>query len=113
MLNHLLDPPDDLMLSDHEVGVLEEATREEAAHRLCNDSQLLWEALGPDALPINNERIVKDIERELAFCVVNAHYEKLGRMLAGMAMSYAYRLAEGEINDDWAAYIRLTEQEEE
>ena len=23
MLNHLLDPPDDLMLSDNEVGVLE------------------------------------------------------------------------------------------
>jgi len=102
MLNHLLDPPDDLMLSDHEVGVLEEATREEAAHRLCNNSQLLWEA-----------RLSRDIERELAFCVVNAHYEKLGRMLAGMAMSYAYRCAEDEINDDWANYIRLTEHEEE
>ena len=112
MLNHLLDPPDDLMLSDHEVGVLEEATREEAAHRLCNNSQLLWEALGPDALP-NNQRLAVDLEREIAFCVVNAHYEKLGRLLAGMAMSYAYRCAEDEINDDWANYIRLTEQEEE
>lgn len=112
MLNHLLDPPDDLMLSDHEVGVLEEATREEAAHRLCNNSQLLWEALGPDALP-RNERLAVDLEREIAFSVVNAHYEKLGRLLAGMAMSYAYRCAEDEINDDWANYIRLTEHEEE
>tara|TARA_R110000764_G_scaffold141176_1_gene229334 strand:- start:39 stop:377 length:339 start_codon:yes stop_codon:yes gene_type:complete len=112
MLNHLLDLPDDLMLSDHEVGVLEEATRDEAAHRLCNNSQLLWEALGPDALP-RDERLAVDLEREIAFCVVNAHYEKLGRLLAGMAMSYAYRSAEDEINDDWAAYIRLTEHEEE
>ena len=112
MLNHLLDPPDDLMLSDHEVGVLEDATREEAAHRLCNNSQLLWEALGPDALP-RDERLAVDLEREIAFCVVNAHYEKLGRMLAGMAMSYSYRCAEDEINDDWANYIRLTEHEEE
>ena len=112
MLNHLLDLPDDLMLSDHEVGVLEEATRDEAAHRLCNNSQLLWEALGPDALP-RDERLAVDLEREIAFCVVNAHYEKLGRLLAGMAMSYSYRCAEHEINDDWAAYIRLTEHEEE
>jgi len=100
------------MLSDHEVGVLEEATRDEAAHRLCNNSQLLWEALGPDALP-RDERLAVDLEREIAFCVVNAHYEKLGRLLAGMAMSYSYRCAEDEINDDWAAYIRLTEHEEE
>ena len=112
MLNYLLDPPDDLMLSDHEVGVLEEATREEAAHRLCNNSQLLWEALGPDALP-RNERLAVDLEREIAFCVVSSHYEKLGRLLAGMAMSYAYRCAESEIGDDWANYIRLTEHEEE
>jgi len=112
MLNHLLDPPDDLMLSDHEVGVLEEATREEAAHRLCNNSQLLWEALGPDALP-RDERLAVDLEREIAFCIVHDRYEKLGRMLAGQAMSYAYRCAEDEINDDWANYIRLTEHEEE
>tara|TARA_R110002073_G_scaffold5425_2_gene33415 strand:+ start:961 stop:1299 length:339 start_codon:yes stop_codon:yes gene_type:complete len=112
MLNHLLDLPDDLMLSDHEVGVLEEATRDEAAHRLCNNSQLLWEALGPDALP-RDERLSRDLERELAFCIVHDRYEKLGRMLAGMALSYAYRSAESEINDDWAAYIRLTAQEEE
>jgi len=82
MLNHLLDPPDDLMLSDHEVGVLEEATRDEAAHRLCNNSQLLWEALGPDALP-RDERLAVDLEREIAFCIVHDRYEKLGRMLAG------------------------------
>ena len=81
MLNHLLDLPDDLMLSDHEVGVLEEATRDEAAHRLCNNPQLLWEALGPDALP-RDERLAVDLEREIAFCVVNAHYEKLGCLQA-------------------------------
>lgn len=91
-------------LEEHDMDVLESATLDEAKNRLGNDISLLWEALGPDALPRDAEQ-AKALEDKIATALVNDDYTKLGRLMAGMATEYAFKCCHAQIIDDWQNYL--------
>jgi len=91
-------------LEDHDLDVLEQATLDEARHRLYNDRALLWEALGPDALPTDAEQATK-LEDAIAAALVDGTHAELGRLIANMALEYAFKCCHDQICDDWERYI--------
>lgn len=91
-------------LEDHELDVLERATLDEARHRLYNDRALLWEALGPDALP-NDPAQSKRLEDAVAAALVDGDNVELGRLLANMALEFAFKSCHDQILDDWQRYV--------
>lgn len=93
-----------IYLEDHDYDVLNAATFEEAKHRLANDSKLLWEALGVDALP-NDLGETARIESEIALALVSDRYEELGRLLSNLALEYVFKCCHEEILSDWEDYI--------
>jgi len=95
-------------LEEHDMDVLETATMEEARHRLANDYSLLWEAIGPDALPSDAEES-QDLEDKIATALVENDYTELGRLVANMALEYAFKCCHAQIVDDWEAYIDKAE----
>jgi hypothetical protein len=95
-------------LEDHDLDVLEAATMEEARHRLYNDRSLLWEALGPDALPNDSEQ-AKALEDAIAAALVDGTHAELGKLVANMALEYAFRCCHDQIVDDWERYVDDTE----
>lgn len=95
---------DGIYLDDEDLDVLDKAALAEAKDRLCNDLSLMWEALGPDALP-TDVKIAHNLEQDIATALVSSDYERLGRLLAGMATTYAFGLVYEQIADDWEDYI--------
>lgn len=91
-------------LEDHDLDVLEQATLDEARHRLYHDRALLWEALGPDALPTEAEQ-AKKLEDAIAAALVDNKHAELGRLVANMALEYGFRCCHDQIVDDWERYI--------
>ena len=91
-------------LEDHDMDVLEQATLDEARHRLYNDRALLWEALGPDALPTDKEQAEK-LEEAIAAALVDGAHAELGRLVANMALEYGFSCCHDQIIDDWENYI--------
>ena len=91
-------------LEDHDLDVLEQATLDEARHRLYHDRALLWEALGPDALPTDAEQ-AKKLEDAIASALVDNKHAELGRLVANMALEYGFRCCHDQICDDWERYI--------
>lgn len=91
-------------LEDEDLDVLDKAALAEAKHRLCNDLSLMWEALGPDALP-REVGTAHNLEQDIATALVSSDYERLGRLMAGMATTYAFGLVYEQIADDWEDYI--------
>ena len=89
---------------DNDLDVLEQATLDEARHRLYNDRALLWEALGPDALPRETEQS-KALEDAIASALVDGTHAELGRLVANMAIEYAFKCCHEEILDDWQNYL--------
>ena len=90
--------------SDHDWDVLEEATFDEAKYRLQNDRMLLWESIGPDALPREAEQS-KALEDAIASALVDGTHAELGRLVANMAIEYAFKCCHEEILDDWQNYL--------
>ena len=54
----------------HDEDVLNNATLQEAKHRLEGDRRLLWEAIGPDALP-KDPIEADDLETDIATALVS------------------------------------------
>ena len=90
--------------SDHDWDVLEQATFDEAKHRLQNDRMLLWESIGPDALP-NDIEESKRIESAIAAALADDDYAELGRLVSNMALEYAFKCCHAQIVDDWQNYL--------
>ena len=91
-------------LEDHDLDVLEQATLDEAKHRLYNNRALLWEAIGPDALPRDAEES-KQLEDAIASALVDGTHAELDRLVANMALEYAFKCCHDEILDDWQNYL--------
>ena len=91
-------------LEDHDLDVLDQATLDEARHRLYHDRALLWEALGADALPTDAEQS-KQLEDAIASALVDGTHAELGRLVANMAIEYAFKCCHDEILDDWQNYL--------
>ena len=91
-------------LEDHDLDVLEQATLDEAKHRLYNNRALLWEAIGADALPRDAEES-KQLEDAIASALVDGTHAELGRLVANMALEYAFKCCHDEILDDWQNYL--------
>ena len=104
MINDWIDPPDSVVFTDDEVGALENATLQESRHRLLNNTTLLWEAIGPDALP-KDETAASNLETAIASALVEEDYELLGRLVTGLALTYVYEITRDEIYDDWERYV--------
>jgi hypothetical protein len=104
MINEWIDPPDSVVFTDDEVGALENATLQESRHRLLNNTTLLWEAIGPDALP-KDETAASNLEAAIASALVEEDYELLGRLVTGLALTYVYEITRDEIYDDWERYV--------
>jgi len=104
MINDWIDPPDSVVFTDDEVGALENATLQESRHRLLNNTTLLWEAIGPDALP-KDETAATNLETAIASALVEEDYELLGRLVTGLALTYVYEITRDEIYDDWERYV--------
>ena len=91
-------------LEDDDLDVLERAAYDEARHRLYNDRALLWEALGPDGLPRDIAQ-AKKLEEAIAAALHEGEHEELGRLLANMALEYAFSCCHDQIIDDWENYL--------
>ena len=104
MINEWIDPPDSVVFTDDEVGALENATLQESRHRLLNNTTLLWEAIGPDALP-KDETAASNLETAIASALVEEDYELLGRLVTGLALTYVYEITRDEIYADWERYV--------
>lgn len=104
MINDWIDPPDSVVFTDDEVGALENATLQESRHRLLNNTGLLWEAIGPDALP-KDETAATTLEAAIASALVEEDYELLGRLVTGLALTYVYEITRDEIYDDWERFV--------
>ena len=91
-------------LEEHDMDVLEQATLDEAKHRLYNNRALLWEAIGPDALPRDAEQS-KQLEDAIASALADGTHAELGRLVANMAIEYAFKCCHDEILDDWQNYL--------
>lgn len=96
-------------LEDHDLDVLDQATLDEARHRLYNDRALLWEALGPDALPTDAEQ-AKTLEEAIASALVDGEHAELGRLIGNMAIEYGFKCCHDQIVDDWENFLVDTEQ---
>ena len=94
-------------LEEQDMDVLAAATMDEAKHRLSNDYTLLWEAVGPDALPSDAEQ-AQDLEDKIAAALVADDHTELGRLIANMALEYGLKCCHHEILDDWENYIDET-----
>ena len=94
-------------LEEQDLDVLEQATLDEAKHRLYNNRALLWEAIGPDALPRDAEES-KQLEDAIASALVDGTHAELGRLVANMALEYGFKCCHDEILDDWENYIDET-----
>ena len=74
---------------DNDLDVLEQATLDEARHRLYNDRALLWEALGPDALPREAEQS-KALEDAIASALVDGTHAELGRLSCTLTIATGF-----------------------
>lgn len=89
---------------DEDDDVLDAACTAESKDRLGRDTDFMWESLGPDALP-TDDIIGDDLQMDIADALVSENFERLGRLMAGMALTYAFRCTYDEIIDDWESYI--------
>lgn len=95
----------------HDEDVLNNATLQEAKHRLEGDRRLLWEAIGPDALP-SDPIDADNLEMDIAAALVSDDFETLGRLVSAMALEYAFRSCHDQIVDDWQEHFRDDDYEE-
>ena len=91
-------------LEEHDMDVLAAATMDEAKHRLSNDYKLLWDAVCPDTLPSDTEQ-AQDLEDKIAAALVADDHTELGRLIANMALEYAFRCCHEQIIDDWQNFL--------